>query len=35
MERPVGLSQKGLCAYFNEGILVQFGQSAKKEIGDT
>ena len=32
LECPVGLSQKRKCAHFNEGILVQFGQSAKIKI---
>ena len=30
MECPVGLSQKRICAHFNEIILRQFGRSAKK-----
>ena len=27
---PVGLSQREICAHFNEGNLAQFGQSAEK-----
>ena len=32
LECPLGLSQKGICVHFNEGILAQFGRSAKKKI---
>ena len=28
LDCPIGLSQKGICAHFNEGNLVQFGWSA-------
>ena len=35
VECPVGLSQKGICTFFNEGILAQFGRSAKIHIGAT
>ena len=30
LEYPVGLSQKGICAHFSEGILAQFGRFAPK-----
>ena len=32
LECPVGLSQKRICAHFNEGNLAQFGRSAEKEF---
>ena len=35
LECPVGLSQKGIRAHFNEGNLAQFGQSAKQNCGAT
>ena len=30
LECPVGLSQREICAHFNEGHLAQFGWSAEK-----
>ena len=33
LECPVGLSQKRICAHLIEGMLAQFGQSAKKNSG--
>ena len=30
LQCPVGLSQRGICAHFNEGNLAQFGPSAEK-----
>ena len=30
LECPVGLSQREICAHFNEGNLAQFRRSAKK-----
>ena len=32
LECSVGLSQKRICAHFNEGILLQFGWSVPKKI---
>ena len=30
LECPVGLSQRKICAHFNEGNLAQFGRSTEK-----
>ena len=30
LEFPVGLSQREICAHFNEGDLAQFGRSVEK-----
>ena len=32
LECLVGLSQKGICAHFNEGNMAQFGRSAKNIV---
>ena len=31
LECPVGLSQREICAHFNEGNLAQFGRSVEKK----